>query len=104
MLKTKSLLAAAAVAGFLTGTTATTVHAGVLADGHSPTPISGEKKSCSGKDGCSGKDSCKGHKEDKKDKSSCSGKDGCSGKKDQKDKKDKDSCSGKSGCPGKKDH
>jgi hypothetical protein len=84
---TRTMIAAAAVAGILTGMTVKTANAGVLAN----SVLAEEKSTCSGKDGCKGK----------KEKGSCSGKDGCKGKKEGE--KEKASCSGKDGCPGKKD-
>ncbi len=88
---TRTMIAAAAVAGILTGISVKTANAGVLAS----TVLADEKAKCSGKDGCPAKKETPD--KDKKEKHACNGKEGCSGK------KEKESCSGKEGCPGKKD-
>ncbi|MES2310246.1 MAG: hypothetical protein V4507_15440 [Verrucomicrobiota bacterium] len=75
---TRTMIAAAAVAGILTGITVKTANAGVLAN----SVLAEEKSSCSGKDGCKGKKEAAKDK-DKKEKGSCGGKDGCPGKKDK---------------------
>ncbi len=80
---TRTMIAAAAVAGILTGTSLQAANAGVLAS----TVLAEEKATCSGKDGCPAK----------KEKDKCSGKDGCPAK------KEKAKCSGKDGCPAKKE-
>lgn len=82
---TRTMIAAAAVSGILTGISVKTANAGVLASA----VMAEEKMKCSSKDGCPSK----------KEKASCSSKEGCPSKKD----KEKASCSGKDGCPAKKE-
>ena len=90
---TRTMIAAAAVSGILTGISVKTANAGVLASA----VMAEEKMKCSSKDGCPSKKETAD--KDKKEKASCSSKEGCPSKKD----KEKASCSSKEGCPSKKD-
>ncbi len=84
MNNTHKLLAAAALAGLVSGAHVNAASvAGQAADGSTVTLA--DKASCSGKDGCKGKKdgdkgSCSGKKEG--EKASCAGKDGCPAKKE----------------------
>lgn len=97
---TRSLIAAAALAGLYAGALA--VKASASTNVNPGTQIVGDEKgkdSCKGKDGCKAKDSkesCKG-KDGCKAKDSCKGKDGC------KAKDSKESCKAKDGCKAKED-
>lgn len=78
-LNAKTLLAAAAFTGLLTGQSLLASNPGQAADGTSSPRMEEKKNSCSGKSGCEGKEK-KDEKKTDKDKNSCSGKSGCEGK------------------------
>ena len=87
---TKTILAGAAIAGILTGASAS-AFAKVDNAKKSGTQLNtmSDKSSCKGKDGCKGTNGCKGH-------NTCKGKGGC--KSGDNGCKGKNSCKGKGGC------
>ncbi|MDX2226995.1 MAG: hypothetical protein SFY92_07905 [Verrucomicrobiae bacterium] len=103
-INSKNLLAAAAIAGLISGGLLSHVNAGQATDGSTSSLSEKEKGACGSKDGCKGKNECKGKGGCKsgdngcKGKNSCKGKGGCGGK----EGKEKGACGGKDGCGAKK--
>jgi hypothetical protein len=93
---TRTIIAAAAIAGLYMGALAVKASASVAGAGKVVATHGDDKSkdSCKGKDGCKGKDSCKAH--DCKGKNDCKGKGGCNS--GDNGCKGKNSCKGKGGC------
>jgi len=92
---TRTIIAAAALAGLYAGALAVKASAS-LAQAGAVATLHGDDK---GKDSCKGKDGCKAH--DCKGKNECKGKGGC--KSGDNGCKGKNSCKGKGGCASKEE-
>jgi hypothetical protein len=85
-MKSKALLAGAAVAGLLSGSMATQVRAAgnnapqIVNPGTSLQSTIADSSSCKGQNSCKGQGGCKSSDNGCKGKNSCKGKGGCNGK------------------------